>query len=373
MSNITYYPTLEDFKKQKQYKELPDKKEELEKNEIYQSIPKDKKLAPMISVGYLTRTDSIPVERLDEFLLNDLYLMKNADTEEERKYAFNRLSFGASKIDVTPMLYEWFCLNKNTFSYWYPRLKKSFEDSKNKFFKIPKTKYLTLPIELSQFMRIEYQDTDEESRKCFNDILYKTFELEDDKEYFIKTGTFSSKFEFRNAHLEKGEAKEIGEYFQVINNFAMKVGAGHTNDIVIREYIEDVENRPTIYHGMPLRTEFRLFIDFDKEKIYGVVPYWNGYIMKSVLQRQGQMNPDIFEDYTTYIKNEDMLMKDFNNNQSKVKSEIEKMMPFLSKNFNGKWSLDIMKNGNDFYLIDMALAEQSAMHDLVDFDWKLGD
>ncbi len=45
----------------------------------------------------------------------------------------------------------------------------------------------------------------------------------------------------------------MGEYFQVINNFAMEVGAGMSVDIVAREYIEDVEENPTIYNGMPLQ------------------------------------------------------------------------------------------------------------------------
>lgn len=373
MMNMTYFPTLDDFKKQNDYKELATENKDLTKEEIYQAIPKEKIFAPMIVKDHLFRTDGMPLEKIDESLLVVYRLMKNGSTEKERKEGFNALSFGASKVDLTPMLYEWFCLNKNTFSYWFPRLEKSFKDSKNHFFKIPKTQYTILPIELSQFMRIEYQDTDKESREVFNRVLFNHFDLSDDEEYFIKTGTFSSKFEFRNAHIQKGEASEIGEYFQVINNFAMFVGAGHTNDVVIREYIDDIENRPTIYHGMPLRTEFRLFIDCDKGIVYGVVPYWNGYVMKSVLQRQGQTNPDILQDYTTYVKNEDMLMKDFNDHQSKVKQEVEQMMPWLSKNFNGKWSLDIMKNGNDFYLIDMALAEQSAMRDLVDMDWKLKD
>lgn len=363
----TYYPTLKDFKRQEQYQLLSPNQDNYA--ELYDNVPDKQKIAPMIAKGYLTRTDGMPVEKLDEFLLHDLHTMNTTDDSKEQRDAFNRLSYGASKIDLTPMLYDWFNQNKNTFSYWFPRLQHAFERSHSRFFKIPETKFLTLPIELSQFMRIEYKDTDAKSRDVFNKLLFEYFELDNDKEYFIKTGTFSSKFEFRNAHLQKGEAKEIGEYMQVINNFAMLVGAGHTNDVVVREYIEDVENRPTIYHGMPLRTEFRVFIDCDENEIEGIVPYWNGYVMKSVLQRQGQTNPDIYDDYMTYAKNEDMLMEDFNKWQSEVKQQVRLMMTDLCEEFNGCWSLDIMKNGEDFYLIDMALSEQSAMYDLIDEVW----
>lgn len=31
----------------------------------------------------------------------------------------------------------------------------------------------------------------------------------------------------------------------------------------------------------------------------------------------------------------------------------------------GQWSVDVMRNGNDYYIIDMALAENSALNDCV--------
>lgn len=64
----------------------------------------------------------------------------------------------------------------------------------------------------------------------------------------------------------------------------MTVGTGHTVDLVVREYIEDVENNPTIYNGMPLRTEFRAFVDWDKNELIGVVPYWHPIVMKHALK-----------------------------------------------------------------------------------------
>lgn len=370
-NKITYFPTLEDFKnnEKKDLSIIENKEKDILELCRKLNINKDCIVAPMILKGAIIRTDGFPTETIQEMFLNDLKLAKLETDEEKKKQHYARMSFGASRMDVIPLLYDWFNMNKNTFSYWFPKLEKSYKDSKTTFFKIPKTKYVTLPIELSQFMRIEYQNTDIKSREVFNKILFNYFDLDDEKEYFIKTGVFSSKFVFKNAHIEKGEASEIGEYFQVVNNFAMSLGAGLTNDVVVREYINDVENRPTIYNGMPLRTEFRLFLDFDTQKVYGIVPYWNGLIMKEVLKKQGMFNINIEQDYQTYLQAEDMLLNDFNKYQSTVKKEVEKMLPNLSKNFKGQWSLDIMKNGDDFYLIDMALAEHSAMNDLVNENW----
>ena len=35
-------------------------------------------------------------------------------------------------------------------------------------------------------------------------------------------------------------------------------------------------------------------------------------------------------------------------------------------NLHGQWSIDVMQNGDDFYLIDMALAQDSALLDQID-------
>ena len=47
----------------------------------------------------------------------------------------------------------------------------------------------------------------------------------------------------------------------------------------------------------------------------------------------------------------------------KVKENLKRMLPEIG--LTGQWSMDIMQNGNDFYLIDMALAENSALKECV--------
>ena len=43
--------------------------------------------------------------------------------------------------------------------------------------------------------------------------------------------------------------------------------------------------------------------------------------------------------------------------------KIQNFIPTV--NLKGQWSLDVMQNGSDFWLIDMALANQSALADVV--------
>ena len=70
-------------------------------------------------------------------------------------------------------------------------------------------------------------------------------------------------------------------------------------------------------------------------------------------------NPHQVHDYVIYKAHEDTLMARYRDNEARIKAEIERLLPFL--NLAGQWSIDIMQNGDDFWVIDMALAENSAL------------
>lgn len=57
------------------------------------------------------------------------------------------------------------------------------------------------------------------------------------------------------------------------------------------------------------------------------------------------------------------LMLRYHVNEAKVLNEIERLLPFLD--LPGQWSIDVMQNGDDFWIIDMALAENSALKECV--------
>ena len=56
------------------------------------------------------------------------------------------------------------------------------------------------------------------------------------------------------------------------------------------------------------------------------------------------------------------MMEEYSNNLDMVLKHVEDLLPWLD--LKGQWSLDIMQNGDDFWLIDMALAGQSAFYTL---------
>ena len=64
-------------------------------------------------------------------------------------------------------------------------------------------------------------------------------------------------------------------------------------------------------------------------------------------------------DYVIYTAHEDVLAKRYEDNKEKVLSEVKKLLPDCK--LQGQWSIDIMQNGNDFWLIDMARVSESSL------------
>lgn len=56
-------------------------------------------------------------------------------------------------------------------------------------------------------------------------------------------------------------------------------------------------------------------------------------------------------------------MSRYEENKDMLVDRIAELLPEI--NLTGQWSLDIMQNGNDFWLIDMATADTSALNECV--------
>lgn len=318
-----------------------------------------------IAPGKIARTDGLNVDIMIKNLMKKETEFANEGRLAEAANVKALLSRIMSVSDLTPQLYQHFAESPNSMPNWLPELTEAIKLS-GADFELPKTTMVRLPIELAQFIRVEYQDTNKKDRDLFDKWVFDKLKLDENKTYFIKTGNFSSKFQFANAKCE--EPLEMGQYFQVINNYAMTLGAGVSVDIVAREYIKDPEDNLTMYNGMPLRTEFRAFLDLDKKEVIGVTPYWNPVVVKGVLS--AGLSPSAQSDYLNYLAMEDKLMRDYNDNIEYVTHNLQK----LAANFEGLsgcYSLDIMKSSVDFYAIDMALMSESALKELLPPDVKL--
>lgn len=281
---------------------------------------------------------------------------------------------GLDILDLDPFVYELLNHDPNTMSNWLFAIKEVVDQTN--FFKIPRTRIIKVPLALLQSTRVyEYQDLSPLSLEIINRYAQKVFDLNLENDYFIKTGTFSSKFDFRNAKVTKGqEVTELGSYLWFIQHQASQFasplnnrvvyGVSSNNEWVVREFIDDKEDNPTIYNGLPLHTEYRVFVDFDTEEIIGISPYWEPSVMKEHFLELGSLN-DVQKqhDYINYINHEETLMKRYEENKSLVVSEVSKLLKDCK--LKGQWSIDIMQNGSDFWLIDMARASESALSECV--------
>lgn len=173
-------------------------------------------------------------------------------------------------------------------------------------------------------------------------------------ECFMKNGCFSNKFDFSNAcQLKDLSADNIIEHFFNIENMALLNETSGDLEVVFREYIKAEDNTPTIYNGMPFRTELRAFYDFDKHEYLYDVFYWEWDYCNEYMPE---------EDKETYKKNYLPTLCDYEENREFIKQFLEEKL--ANVDLNGKWSVDVLvDDDNKYWIIDMAIAERSAYWD----------
>ena len=80
-------------------------------------------------------------------------------------------------------------------------------------------------------------------------------------------------------------------------------------------------------------------------------------------------SPHQVHDYIIYKAHEEKLMGRYHTHKDIVVNNIEAMIPDMAASgLTGQWSVDVMQNGDDFYIIDMALAATSALSECVPKD-----
>lgn len=350
--------------------------------------------------GQLLRTDGLPVDDTLAALRKQSVSESIAADQLRQIHAIHERS--SSMSDITPDLYQAFSANAASIMNWFPALAQAVHETGSAL-KLPATSIWRMPHELAQYLRLEYTDTTGVSREVFNSLVAQALGLDTtavgtDPEtgaavtaaYFLKTGQFSSKFEFANARCT--EAHEAGEYFHVISNIAMSLGAGHSVDLCARQYIEPKAGTPTIYNGMPLRTELRAFVDLGQDlgsqlkedtesgatapvpEILGIVPYWHPTVMDKALAHHAALGiADMQRDYKTWLEHGDAVLAGFGQYRDQVLDHLQELVPALrAAGLRGAWSVDIMVNETgdpdspaDLYVIDMALMATSALADLL--------
>ena len=340
-------------------------------NKMIQALPEAirPQLTDKLMMHHLNNRNGSTSDKLFFWLLR----LRNEKDPKKRKFYYHQFRQGLDIIDLDELTYRMLGMNRNNMGYWLPAI--SIAAAKHGFFRIPDTKIAKVPMPLLQLSRLDYGSLTPTTLKIVDDWAMKTFDLDVNKTYFIKTGTYSSKFDFRNAKVTgEKEVRELGEYLLFIQNQAVNMagplmkpsiyGASTTNEWVVREFIDDVENNPCIYKGLPLHTEYRVFVDFDTEEVLGISPYWEPETMKRRFSEGNDASsPYQRHDYIIYKMYEDVLMGRYYENKDKVLGAVWELLPDVD--LEGQWSIDIMQNRDDFWLIDMATADTSALNECI--------
>lgn len=240
--------------------------------------------------------------------------------------------------------------NPNNFSYWYPKVKDcGIKMSKTWIFKFTFEEWKTIEA-------MEEKESREKALEILKEKIEGNKEIKRGRLYNIKNGAFSNKF---NANDCFSNYYDIPRKFLNIQYAGMCYDADGTSEMIIREVIDyDPSVVPTIYNGLPLRPEYRVFVDFDNDNTLYIVNYWDYDYCYSHLNKTDKI---IFDYMRSYLESE------FENNKDKVIELIENnLIPYNKKNedrLTGIWSVDIMKADKDYYLIDMAIGCQSAYYD----------
>lgn len=251
----------------------------------------------------------------------------------QRHEAYGMFRTGLDLLDLDPVMYRMLDMNPASIGHWLPALVKANEGKT--FFRIPKTTIAKAPLTLLQLSRVEYESLTAATLDVVDRWAQAAFRL----------------------YLQSQAVEMAGPLSQPAT-----YGVSTTNEMVVREYIPDTHDLPTIYMGLPLRCEYRCFIDCDTDELLGIHPYWDPKVMNHRFRDWPDSdNPHMRHDAVTYKLREPSLMREYEATKDLVATHVAGLLPGLD--LAGQWSLDIMRDGDDYWLIDMAPAERSTFYE----------
>lgn len=244
-------------------------------------------------------------------------------------------------------------------SKWLPAIMPT--EGETRRLRIPKTAIVQVPDDICQCFFMERPGDKEQIIQFAKDrIMPKAKEAKIYPGIFMKNGGFSDKYQF---NLCTPGPDEVSMAMNLIsmNYDVICFDADGITEVCVRELIpHNTKTTPCIYHGMPLRPEFRVFYDFDRHQPLYVVNYWDWDYCHDAICRD-------CTDKIVYEAHYPKLLDQYNKYKESVVKMVAADMKSVS-NLNGIWSIDVMlcepqehqKNYEGFWLIDMAVGYRSA-------------
>lgn len=197
-----------------------------------------------------------------------------------------------------------------------------------------------------------------------NKVLEPTLnKMENMRYYSIKNGAYSNKFDFNTSIATKSD---LAKQLWLVNYNSTMFDTGGYTELVVREFIpSNHQEVPTIYNGMPLREEIRVFYNFDTRQIEYVVDYWDyDYCAPNMHNKSDAIIFDWF--HNKYGKRKDKHKYILNLLEKQITTDIDTLK--FDAEMTGIWSIDFMlvndiEAFNGIWLIDMARGYRSAYWD----------
>lgn len=255
--------------------------------------------------------------------------------------------------------------NPNNFSYWFPHIK----ELDNQGISIPKSIIIPIPEEIYKSFFFEHEGDGE---RVDNWILYQVLPIIENTtwlkghKFFVKNGCFSNKFDFANGCLiadPNDEETLIRNICNIQANSLMYDTDGYL-ELVLRQYIEPSKpDTPTIYNGMPLRPEVRIFYDFDRHEYLYAVNYWDwSYCHEPIcFGWDGERTRDADTYEMTWPKLEFSYRKLLEKHHPLINNALATVTTLTMPNDKPNiWSVDFILEEDSVWLIDMAQGWRSA-------------
>lgn len=240
--------------------------------------------------------------------------------------------------------------DRNDLPYWFGQVKGCG-------FRMPETKIIQMPLMLWSEMHMQLDGLQKEFLKKLGRFVEANWDLvpgdlDIDGRLFYRSGTSSGKFCMKKNCII-GSKSEIP--IRIYNTFyeGECMGKPESVFLVFREFITTEEERPEIYYGLKLNTEFRIFYDFDEHRFIQGFNYWGDHDAMVLHMIEEQQN--------SYEEAYPLLVSEYERLLPSLKSECEEKLKDV--HLKGKWSVDFMWTGKEFVLIDMALARNSYFAD----------
>lgn len=233
----------------------------------------------------------------------------------------------------------------NNFSYWFPKIEKCG-------IPVPESIIIPVPIPVMKSFFFEEDGDKERVRAFVRDSLLPAIPESFGNRVFVKNGCFSNKFDFKHCSPERTE-DALYEAVSHIQYDSFCFDTGGNTEIVVRKFIggSDDSFKDTIYEGMRLRPEIRVFHDFDSGRSLYAANYWDWDYCHEAISRHES-------DKAVYEKAYPTLESVFGAHKDQALELVQSKMKGVD--LKGVWSADLMYAEGRWWLIDMALGHMSA-------------